>query len=168
MKRALATTATTMTLLGVGSVALAPSASAEERSCRGSLRAITVDNLRVPQGATCTLTGTIIKGTLKVENGATLRARSVRVVGNIQAEGHLAVTVLDARVGGSIQLTQGGSAELNRNRVTGDVQSFTNNAAQRFTSNVINGNLQCKENVPPPTGSANQVGGNKEDQCELL
>jgi hypothetical protein len=32
----------------------------------------------------------------------------------------------------------------------------------------VNGNLQCKENRPPPGGGANVVGGNKEDQCSWL
>jgi hypothetical protein len=34
--------------------------------------------------------------------------------------------------------------------------------------NVIDGNLQCKENKPDPTGGGNEVEGNKEDQCENL
>ena len=40
------------------SLAFAPIAFAEERTCRGTLGAVTVDNLRVPDGATCTLNGT--------------------------------------------------------------------------------------------------------------
>ena len=44
-------------------------ALAEERVCRGTIGAVTVDNLRVPQGATCTLNGTYVKGTVKVERG---------------------------------------------------------------------------------------------------
>jgi hypothetical protein len=36
-------------------------ARGEERVCRGSLGAITVDNLRVPQGATCTLQDTRVQ-----------------------------------------------------------------------------------------------------------
>jgi hypothetical protein len=52
--------------------------------------------------------------------------------------------------------------------VTGDIQSFTNRGAQYFNSNRVNGNLQCKSNVPAPTGSGNIVGGNKEDQCRRL
>lgn len=71
-------------------------------------------------------------------------------------------------VGGSIQLKQGQAASLRSNRVTGDVQSFTNRAAQTISGNRINGNLQCKENVPAPTGSGNVVGGNKQDQCRRL
>ncbi len=57
-------------------------ASDEERSCRGTIGAATVDNLRVPQGATCALNGTRVKGTVKVERSATLDAFRVRVVGN--------------------------------------------------------------------------------------
>ena len=34
--------------------------------------------------------------------------------------------------------------------------------------NVIDGNLQCKENRPAPTGGNNRVGGTKEDQCSSL
>ena len=59
-------------------------ASAEERVCRGALGAITVDNLRVPQGSSCSLTGTRVQGTVKVERAATLSARGIRVIGNVQ------------------------------------------------------------------------------------
>ena len=76
--------------------------------------------------------------------------------------------VATSRVGGSIQLKQGGTASILRNRVTGDVQSFTNRGTQTISYNRINGNLQCKENVPAPTGTGNIVGGNKEDQCRRL
>jgi hypothetical protein len=132
------------------------------------LGALTVDNLRVPQGATCTLNGTKVKGTVKVEYGATLQATGIRVVGNIQAEGHRRVNVKSSAVGGSIQLKQGGAADVRFNRVTGDVQSFTNRGTQWIARNTINGNLQCKENSPAPTGGGNVVGGNKEDQCSRL
>lgn len=143
-------------------------AGAEERVCRGSIGPVTVDNLRVPAGATCRLSGTYVKGTVKVETKAKLDARRVSVVGNVQAEGHGSVTLLDARVGGSVQLTQGGTASVARNAITGDLQSFSNRGAQSFVSNRINGNLQCKSNVPAPTGHSNVVQGNKEDQCRRL
>jgi hypothetical protein len=61
---------------------LPAAAQAEERVCRGALGAITVDNLRVPQNATCELTGTRVKGTIKVQRNAVLRAAQVRVIGN--------------------------------------------------------------------------------------
>jgi hypothetical protein len=71
-------------------------------------------------------------------------------------------------VGRSIQLKQCGAADVRSNRVTGDVQSFTNGGEQSISTNTINGNLQCKENSPAPAGGGNVVGGNKEDQCSRL
>jgi hypothetical protein len=161
-------------------------AQAEERKCRGSLGKVTVDNLRVPQGATCTLTRTYVKGTIKVQRGARLFARNVRVVGNVQAENARRVNVVrSSRVGGSVQVKQGGAARVvgsriigdiqydhnrrylvaNRNRVGGSIQVVGNSGGAQIHRNVVNGNLQCKENTPRPTGGGNVVGGNKEDQC---
>jgi hypothetical protein len=146
----------------------APVASADERACRGTLGAITVDNLRVPQGATCVLNGTKAKGTIKVERKATLHATNVRVVGNVQAENHKHVGVRTSRIGGSIQVVQGGSSTVVGNKVTADIQYFENRGAIVVSKNRVNGNLQCKENSKKPTGGGNKVGGNKEDQCKRL
>jgi hypothetical protein len=175
--------------LALAVLAFAGPAYAEERTCRGSLGAITVDNLRVPQGATCTLNGTYVKGTIKVEADATLRASNVRVVGNVQAENAAQVEVLSgSRVGGSIQIKQGGGARIdsvringdlqfdanrrsltaNKNWIGGNLQAFQNSGGVSITSNTIDGNLQCKENRPAPTGGGNIVKGNKEDQCSRL
>ena len=143
-------------------------AAAEERSCRGSIGAVTVDNLRVPQGATCTLNGTRVKGTVKVERAATLHASKIRVVGSVQAENHKQVNISGSAVGGSIQVKQGGGSSLSTNTVNGDVQYFTNRGTITIRSNRIDGNLQCKENQPAPTGGGNVVQGNKEDQCRRL
>ncbi|ADB33460.1 hypothetical protein Kfla_4429 [Kribbella flavida DSM 17836] len=151
-----------------GSVLAAPVAHAEERVCRGTLGAVTVDNVRVPVGASCTLNRTTVKGTVKVESNARLSTSSARVNGNVQAEGHAHVYLYASTVGGSVQLKQGRTASLRSNQVKGDVQSFTNRGAQDFTANRIDGNLQCKSNVPAPTGSGNVVGGTKEDQCRRL
>jgi hypothetical protein len=121
---------------------------------------VTVDNFKVPKGATCTLNGTKVKGTIKVGRGATLVATNIKVVGNIQAENHERVVVngVKSKVGGSIQLVQGGSATIRNVKVKGDVQLFENDGAQ----------LECKENDSDPTGGGNVVGGNAEDQCEDL
>lgn len=157
--------AATLTATGV----LAVPAFADERSCRGALGKITVDNLRVPQGATCTLTGTRVKGTITVARRATLYARGVRVIGNVQAENHRRVTLTrGSRVGGSLQVKQGGSATVTGSTFGSDVQFFENSGAIRIASNRVDGNLQCKENRSQPTGGANVVQGNKEDQCGRL
>ena len=164
LKLALTTTAA-VTALG----ALALPAQAEERSCRGTLGNITVDNLLVPQGATCTLNGTYAKGTIKVARDATLRASAIRVIGNIQAENHRFVSVTgSSRVDGSLQVKQGGGATVANSIFGSDVQFFTNDGAISIRSNRIDGNLQCKENRPAPTGGGNVVQGNKEDQCARL
>jgi hypothetical protein len=165
-----------------------PAAVAEERVCKGTIGAITLDNVLVPDGRSCTLNGTRLKGTLKVSTGATLSASGVRVNGNIQAEGAKAVYVNPGSiVGGNIQIKQGGSARIERVEVLGDLQLESNNRALRVTStevggnlqvfqntggvtllrNVIAENLQCKENSPRPTGGGN-VAGDKEDQCARL
>jgi hypothetical protein len=143
-------------------------ALAEERTCRGTINAVAVDNLRVPQGATCTLNGTRVKGTVKVERGGTLKASRIQVIGNIQAEGAARVNVTSSSIGGSVQIVQGRSSNLRSNSVKGDVQYFENRGAIAITGNRVNGNLQCKENSPRPTGGRNVVQGNKEDQCARL
>jgi len=53
-------------------------------------------------------------------------------------------------------------------RRDGDVQYFGNRGTIKITRNRIDGNLQCKENVPAPSGGGNIVQGNKEDQCARL
>jgi hypothetical protein len=78
---------------------LPASASAEETTCRGSLGAVTVDNLRVPQNGRCILTGTRVQGTIKVERAGTLGARGVRVIGNLQAENAGRVNVIQGSRG---------------------------------------------------------------------
>ena len=146
----------------------ASAGTAEERSCRGTLNAITVDNLRVPQGATCVLRGTQIKGRLRILRGATLRATKILVVGNVQAENHAYVAVRRSQLGGSIQIVQGGGARLSANTIKGDIQLFENRRSLTVARNQVNGNLQCKENRISPTGGGNVVQGTKQDQCSRL
>lgn len=183
----LAVIAGSASLLATGLVATP--AWAEETSCTGRLGAVTVDNLRVPQRATCTLTGTVVKGTITVQAGASLVATGVRVIGNVQAENAARVVVGgSSRVGGSVQVKQGGAAAVTGSTVTGDIQYDKNRASlaangnrvggsiqivgnvgrAQVNRNTIDGNLQCKENTPAPTGSGNVVGGNIEDQCKRM
>jgi hypothetical protein len=68
------TLCTAVACAAFGAAALPAAASAEETDCVGAIGAATVDNLRVPEGATCELDGTIVQGTIKVETDATLRA----------------------------------------------------------------------------------------------
>lgn len=187
LKRIVAVTFAGLLALAV----MAPAALAEERVCRGTIGARTVDNLRVPQDSSCTLNSTRVKGTIKVENGAKLVANGVRVVGNVQSEGFQAITLREgSRVGGSVQLKNGlsgGVGKVLSTRINGDLQfeaneatmtarnstilanlqAFQNTGGVVLQNNTIAENLQCKENVPPPTGGGNKA-GDKEDQCAAL
>jgi len=184
--------AKTRSVLGAGVVTVllaAPAgAAAEERTCTGSIGAQTVDNLRVPEGATCTLNATNVKGTAKVERAATLRAAGIRVVGNVQAENAADVVLAGSTIGGSVQVKQGGGADVVDSAITGDVQYDANSGRLNVTRNRVNGNvqvvgnrgqalvfdntidanLQCKENSPPPRGANNAVKGSAEDQCSAF
>jgi len=169
----------------------APPAQAEERVCRGTIGATTVDNLRVPQGASCTLNGTRVEGTVKIERNARLTANGIRVKGNVQSEGFKNIVLREASiVVGSVQLENGlrdGSGRVINTRINGDLQFFSNEARMvargntilaNFQANQNTGgltiennrvaeNLQCQSNNPPPTGGGNTA-GDKEGQCARL
>lgn len=172
--------------------ALAPqSVAAAERSCKRPLGAITVDNLRVPENASCTLTGTRVRGTISVQRNATLVARGVRVFGNVQAGRAFWVVIRawprfgGSFIAGSVQVKQSGTVSVTRsrtegdsqleanrrflrandNRVRGNLQLFGNTGGAAVFRNTVVGNIQCKDNRPNPTGADNIVGGSKEDQC---
>lgn len=171
-------------LLGIPAVGIA-----EERTCRGTMRSKTLDNVKVPAGASCKLKAVKVKGTIKVGRNARLEAIGVRVIGNIQAENARNVIVrASSRVGGSIQIVQGrkalvkrtrvgsdilfddqrGALKARRNVIGGNLQAFQNSGGIVIKGNRIDGNLQCKENRLPPRGGNNKVGGSKEDQCSKL
>ena len=179
-------------ILGLAALLMAASAAqAEERVCRGTIGGTTVDNLRVPQGASCTLNGTRVEGTVKVERNANLVANGIRVKGNVQSEEFRNVTLRQgSRVVGSVQLEnglEGGAGRVLNSTVNGDLQFFSNEArmvargstilanlqANQNTgglvieNNRIAENLQCQANNPRPTGGGNTA-GDKEDQCARL
>ena len=180
-----------LTLAVCALLAAAPAAQAEERVCRGTIGSTTVDNLRVPQGATCTLNGTRVEGTVKVERNATLNATAIRVKGNVQSEGFKNILLRQGSVVvGSVQLEnglRGGYGRVLNTRVNGDLQFFSNEARMIARGNTILANfqanqnigglviennriaenLQCQSNNPPPVGGGNTA-GDKEGQCARL
>jgi hypothetical protein len=163
-------------------------AAAEEFVCTGTVGAVSLDNIFVPDGASCVLNRTRARGSIVVGNGASLTATSVAITGNLQAEGAAGVSVGGASTfGGSVQVVQGGSASISGARINGDiqfdenigplsarsntvggsVQVVKNFGGVSLVNNRIKGNLQCKENIPAPTGSGNRA-ASKEDQCARL
>lgn len=189
--RVVSVSLTGMMALVVGLTALLMAASvaqAEERVCRGTIGGATVDNVRVPQGASCTLNGTRVEGTVKVERNAKLFANGIRVKGNVQSEGFRTIFLREnSVVVGSVQLENGldgGSGNVLNSRINGDLQFFSNEARMvargntilaNFQANQNKGglviqnnriaeNLQCQSNNPAPVGSGNTA-GDKEGQC---
>ncbi len=195
--------------------------------CNGTLAAITVDNVFVPRGATCTLAGTQVRGNVQVSIDGAIIANGARISGSVQAEdarsvviaantnivgdvqvkrrattrieastirGNLhieetgaSVTASDSRVDGDVQVTKASSADLARLAVRGDVHLGENLGARRSDALTVGGNMQieknlggvtllgnritqtleCKENIPAPTGSGN-VANEKKEQCRAL
>jgi hypothetical protein len=103
------------TVLATMRICLMPAvAAADERICRGAIGAETVDDLRVPQGATCELNGTTVEGNAKVEANAMLRARSARVDGDVQGENAERVDVGSSQVGGRFRSNRGAARTSGR------------------------------------------------------
>lgn len=176
-------TAAVLALLGAGS------ASADNEFCSGTLGDIQVDNLVVPEGASCTLSNTIVSGNISVREDGALHAHNVQVDGNIQANGAAQLTLDQGSfVEGNISIRGSGAAEIqsavidgnlslddNRlflnisgNTINGNMQANENSGGLSISANTIAGNLQCRRNDPPPTGSENRVEGNLQDQCAQL
>jgi len=150
----------------------------------------THDNVIVPAGTVCNssahitgsvkvfggfnaFSGTTIEGNIEGEPGhrfVRLFGLSVVVRGNVQlknaapaeSSGYMAGT----EIGGNFQweanpnvlAAQGGT-------IGGDLIIVQSTGATEIFGNVVQGNLQCSENNPPPTGGGNTVTGNKQDQC---
>jgi hypothetical protein len=182
------TKALVMSTLTTAALLAAAPAMAEEYRCTGKVGAVALDNVFVPDGASCVLDRTRMNGSVVVGSGARLQAMSVAINGNLQAEGAASVALQGySTVGGSVQIVQGGSATVERARINGDLQFESNSRAISAASNTIGGslqafqnvggvtlvnnrmkgNMQCKENYPAPTGSGN-VSPSKEDQCARL
>jgi len=146
---------------------------------------VSVDNLRVPQGATCTLNGTHVDGNIEVRSNATLHAYLVRVQGNIQSDGGAAIHVYHtSRVGGSIQadnvgqvsvhpgtlvignvqIKTSGSAAITGVEIDGDLQFDANREGLVADRNTIEGNLQAFQNTGKLLVTANTIDGNL--QCK--
>jgi thermitase len=136
-----------------------------EYRCTGTARFTTADNLIVPPGATCNLTGARIKGTVKIEDGASLSASAIYVKGSLQAKKAISVSVGDSIIDGSVEVEEGGSAHLYATQIRGGAKFIKNSDSLIISNNTIQGNLQCKENRLMPTGRGNTVQGNTEDQC---
>jgi hypothetical protein len=158
-------------------------------TCVGlTIGAVQLDSVIVPAGASCTLVGTRLNGNLEVGANSRLSADSVAVTGGLVSDGAASLTISGASsFGGSVQVQRGLEARLmglaatgdlqidnmfgpvvaSNNRISGNAQVMTNRGGVTLSTNRFGGVMQCKDNLPAPTGGGN-VATLKEDQCRLL
>ncbi|MCU0838373.1 MAG: hypothetical protein MUE49_06585 [Rhodospirillales bacterium] len=182
-----------MALMAVSIAGIAP-ASAGTTNCPGNIINRTVDNVFV--NGSCIIRNSTVEGNIVVSTKGDLLVQGSTIKGSVQSEGGsrvrlqtnpangretavngdiqifdtvagLTSAITDVNVGGSIQLDSNAAPIVVRfNDVGSDVQVFQNAARVRLGGNTIDGNLQCKENTPPPLNEGgNVVEGSAEDQC---
>jgi hypothetical protein len=121
--RPVAKFATVSAAVVVTVVALAPAASADlVTHCIGTGGAVTVPNdLLVPAGESCALTGTTITGNVRVAAGANLVVTGGHISGEVQvaADGYLDAT--NTTVGGAVELASGGYGVFLKDAESGGV-----------------------------------------------
>lgn len=148
--------------------------------CNGVLAAVTVDDVTVPTGASCTLNGTRVRGSVKVAFDGTVIANAARIDGNIQAEDARSVTtgsgttvngdvqvkrravarIENTTIGGNLQIEEAGASLVSTDsRITGDVQ-VTKAERAELARLTVNGDVQFSENVGALRSEAAVVGGN--------
>ena len=142
----------------------------------------------------CTLAGTEVRGDVRLWVGGSLTARDARIRGDLEGSGVNRnanfVDLQSSRIDGTIRL-EGlvgdlttfesseihGNVELTANRselqilnneFLSDVVASRNTGGLEISGNLIDQDLRCDLNSPPPTGVGNRVEGDAEGQCANL
>ena len=144
----LATATAVLAVAAGGIVATAAPASADDRTCRGTISKQTISgDLVVPSGASCRVNSLDVKGNIKIGRGATLRSYHSSVDGNIQSQGHAYVRFTYGWVDGDIQLEDGASHHLRNAFVDGNIQLEGNRGyAQNVIRSRTDGDIQLFSN----------------------
>ena len=173
---------------GAGGGGLTPPLSGNVTCVGLTIGAVQLDSVIVPAGASCTLVGTRLNGNLEVGASSRLSADSVSVTGGLVSDGAQSLTISGtSSFGGSVQVQRGLAANLlglsasgdlqidsmqgpvvaTNNRISGNAQVMANRGGVQLSTNRFGGVMQCKDNLPAPTGSGN-VATLKQDQCLQL
>ena len=138
----------------------------------------------------CTLSGTEVRGDVTLYPGGSLTARDARIRGDLTGSRANFVDLQQSRIDGAVQL-EGlvgdfttfesneihGNVELTgidselevlNNDFRGDVVVSRNTGGVEISGNLIEKNLRCDGNTPPPKGIGNRVEGEMEGQCASL
>jgi hypothetical protein len=112
--------------------------------------------------------GTVIAGGILTEETAAVVVGTGTTAGNIEILKGGTATISGSRVNGSIKFEENrGRVAASSNQVAGNFEAYLNTGGAAFNSNRITGNMQCKDNLPAPTGRGNTA-VSKEDQCARL
>jgi hypothetical protein len=144
MRRTAAKLATVTAVVTAAALTIAPTSASADlvTHCVGTGGAVTVPNdLLVPAGQSCALTGTTVTGNVSVAAGANLVITGGRISGEVQvaADGYLDAG--DTAVGGGIELASGGYGVFLEDTGTGSITVRPKGAATidsfLFTENAM-------------------------------
>jgi hypothetical protein len=132
------------------------SSSNDDDRCTGVVVGGAYENIKVEEGATCTLRGVTVSGNVVALKDARLFVEDSRVDGNIQGENAAVVHVRGGRLGGSLQIHEGASPGELGVSITGGVLLTQGNIqiTKMRTGRIVvtdavveKGNLQMEENA---------------------
>ena len=152
-----------------------------------------VDNLIITGMCVIPAGGTVVKGNVKVVGGGNLIAGDsvagfLTVGGSLQVDGGtllyssvgafdtvgdtlqcknaISCIVSGVTIGGDLEAIEGGPVIFALNTVGGNLKAEKNLGGVGVIANLITGNLECKENVPPAVGGApSNIADQKKDEC---
>lgn len=136
---------------------------APDTNCTGTLGAGTVPGkLVVPAGATCTLNGTRVLGSVEVRANATLRATRITVAGDLLGnQARLISVTAGSHIAGHTSLAKGVTATFSGSTAFGGIELSENSGRATLTSATItNGGAEITKNRGGATVHSNRVNEN--------
>jgi len=125
---------------------IASPAAARDIKCNGAFTGKTYDDVTVPRGAACTLTGSTVRGDVKVLRNAYFQATGTAVRGDV--EGRAAQTVFidtGSKVGGSVEAVRTVQFYVFNSTVGEDIEpERTVEAVQICGNTVRKGNIEVR------------------------
>ncbi|GII95258.1 hypothetical protein [Sinosporangium siamense] len=136
---------------------------APDTACSASMGAVEVPGkLVVPAGATCTLTGTVIRAGVEVGIGSTLNATGISVAAGLHASQAASVSVSgNSAIQGHAKMLKGGTASIANSTAFGGLEIAENTGAVTVTGvGSANADIFIRKNRGGVTVNTAQANGN--------